>query len=93
MLRDLVALVAAGLVVLTGAGVVLGGLGLIGPFAVCVLLLVGTVWERVRYKQVTAAAPGGRFRRTAERFRDPTTGEPVTVYADPATGERAYVRE
>jgi hypothetical protein len=57
------------------------------------LLLVGTLGERIVYKRVAPGAPDVRFRRTAERFRDPTSGEPVTVYADPATGERAYVRE
>ena len=57
------------------------------------LLLAGTVFERVRYKRLQPSAPGGRFVRTPERFRDEATGADVTVYADPATGERAYVRE
>ena len=49
------------------------------------------VWERVRYKRLAPVAPDARFRRTPERFRDPATGEAVTVYADPATG-RARLR-
>lgn len=57
------------------------------------LLLVGTLFERVRYKRLATAAPDARFRPTPERFRDDATGAPVTVYVDPATGERAYVRE
>ena len=57
------------------------------------LLLAGTVFERVRYKRLATAAPESRFRRTAERFFDTETGAPVTVWADPATGERKYVRD
>ena len=83
-------------VLLTVAGAALSAVA--GPAGVQLLvfgalLLVGTLFERVAYKRVRAGPPGAPFRRTAERFRDPTTGEAVTVYADPSTGERAYVRE
>jgi hypothetical protein len=53
----------------------------------------GIVFERVRYKPLESTAPGGRWVRTAERFIDDETGAPVTVYVDPETGERKYVRE
>jgi uncharacterized membrane protein HdeD (DUF308 family) len=58
-----------------------------------VLLIVGTVYERVRYKPVEAVAPTGNWVRTEERFIDDETGQPVTVYMDPETGERKYVRD
>lgn len=93
MLRSAVAAVAAVFVIASGAAVILTGPGALPPFAASLLLLVGTIWERVRYKRLQAAAPEPRFLRTPERFRDPATGAAVTVYADPATGERAYVRE
>jgi hypothetical protein len=56
------------------------------------LVLLGTLYERVRYKPLAAARPGGTV-RTDERFIDDETGKPVTVYVDPATGERTYVEE
>jgi hypothetical protein len=57
------------------------------------LLILGTVYERVRYKPVEATAPKGNWVRTEERFIDDETGEPVTVYMDPQTGERKYVHD
>jgi hypothetical protein len=57
------------------------------------LLLLGTLCERVIYKRTLPARPGAGWQRTAERFIDDATGEPVTVYIEPVTGERAYVRE
>lgn len=57
-----------------------------------VILLVGTIYERVRYKPVLETKPKSAV-RTDERFVDETTGKPVTVYVDPVTGERSYVQE
>ena len=57
------------------------------------VVLVGCVFERVRYKRLNASVTDPRFKATPERFRDPTSGEVVRVYADPATGERLYVRD
>ena len=37
--------------------------------------------------------PGAGWQRTAERFVDDATDKPVTVYIEPATGERSYVQE
>ena len=93
MLRSAVTVLAALAVLASGVAVLLSGATALAPFGFSVLLLVGTAWERVHYKRLAPAAPEPRFRPTAERFRDPTTGEPVTVYADPSTGERAYVRD
>ena len=93
MLRNLV-LALAVLVTLTGVlALAAVGAGAGGWIAFGALLLVGTVFERARYKRLQPSAPGAGFVRTAERFKDDATGAPVTVYADPATGERAYVRE
>ena len=57
------------------------------------LLVIGTVGERIVYKPMLKQAPGAAWQRTSERFIDPQTGAPVTVYTDPASGERQYVQE
>jgi hypothetical protein len=57
-----------------------------------VILLIGTLYERIHYKPVLDARPKGAV-RTDERFVDEATGKPVTVYIDPVTGERSYVQE
>ncbi|HTV89487.1 MAG TPA: hypothetical protein VME41_10770 [Stellaceae bacterium] len=46
--------------------------------------------ERWRYKRLGPAPPGIGWRATGERFVDPESGRPVTVYFNPATGERRY---
>ena len=58
-----------------------------------VLLIVGTIGERTVYKPMLRKAPGPAWQRTSERFIDPQTGAPVTVYVDGASGERQYVQE
>jgi len=92
------------IVVMTPAlitGVFLFGLG--------VVVIVGTLIERMRYRSSahdtygTPFGPGGgeptdvpmdpRFRRTDERFVDPTTGTAMRVWIDPANGERRYRAE
>jgi hypothetical protein len=56
------------------------------------LLLVGAVvLERWRYKRLREDRPGSNWIATNERFIDPETGRRVTVYFDPASGERRYV--
>jgi hypothetical protein len=56
------------------------------------LALIGTVFERVRYKAVAPAPPLGLgWVETSEKFRDPATGGWVQVYFKPETGERRYV--
>jgi hypothetical protein len=92
MLRSVVAVLAV-LVVIGGAVATLtvGPAG-IGWLVMGVLVLIGLLAERVYYKRIVDRAPDPRFERTSERFRDPVTGAVVDVYADPKTGERAYVR-
>jgi hypothetical protein len=55
------------------------------------LLAFGCLAERSYHGVQTA--PEGRLRRTGERFVDPETGRPVTVWSDPVTGERRYVED
>jgi hypothetical protein len=58
-----------------------------------VLIVGGVVFERVRYKPLERTAPAGDWVRTTERFIDDATGAPVTVWLDPKTGERKYVKD
>jgi multisubunit Na+/H+ antiporter MnhG subunit len=80
--------------ILAIAGIVLwlwGG----GPMLLIVgaVALVTALIEPI-YGRATARAPhGGGWRPTDERFVDPETNEPVTVWFDAATGERRYVTD
>jgi hypothetical protein len=56
-----------------------------------VVLLVGLLIERWRYKPLAGRPPGPDWQATDERFVDPETGKLVTVYFHPATGERRYI--
>ncbi len=56
------------------------------------IVLVGTVFERWRYRRLSER-PAGTWKATGERFLDPSTGDPVDVFFDPRTGERRYVAE
>ncbi len=73
---------------ITGApGFVIGWLGGAG-----ILTIAGTIFERVRYKDVTPQPPlGPGWIETPEKFRDPATDRWVQVYFKPETGERSYV--
>ena len=55
-------------------------------------LMLGTLYEHVRYKMLLSEKPSGLV-RTSERFIDDGTGRTVTVYIDPSSGERSYVEE
>ncbi|HEX7725201.1 MAG TPA: hypothetical protein VF410_01490 [Rhizomicrobium sp.] len=57
-----------------------------------IVIVVGVVFERYRYKPIMVQAPPGNWVRTSERFFN-ETGEPVTVWIDPETGERKYVAD
>jgi hypothetical protein len=56
------------------------------------LILVGLILERRRYKRVLDSPPGPDWSATAERFIDTETGAETVVYFNPKTGGRAYVR-
>jgi hypothetical protein len=61
------------------------------PLLFGTLLLLGTLFERWRYK--AARTPGSaRGSATGERFVDPETGVLMEVYYDASTGERTYVK-
>ena len=57
-----------------------------------VVLIAGTVYERVIYKPLESRAGAG-WTATSERFVDDATGKTVTVYVQEGTGERKYVAE
>ena len=94
MLRTV--LVVAG-VVGTLCGLVLFATGQFPPAALLgiwgAVIVLGVLFERVIYKPINRSHPGPGWERTGERFVDHTTGAPVTVYFEPKSGERTYVRE
>lgn len=83
-------------VVLLGTGLLasllVGGAGGIVPAVLGALVLLGSLWERHIYRRPASTAPGPGWQRTRERFRDPTTGQAIDVWFNPATGQRSYVR-
>ena len=88
-----VLLVIAGLLIAGGIALVMlvvipAGIALIGWG---VLLLIGLLIERWRYKPLSGRNPGPDWTATGERFIDPETGKLVAVYFHPRTGERRYV--
>ena len=68
------------------------------------VLIGAVILERSRYRSEAAersagdpgpgggepSAPAAPFTPTEERFIDPTTGQRLRVYLNPATGERRY---
>ena len=92
MLRGIV---IAGSLIVAAAGAGLAVSGLRGPGAYLLVLgiavLLGTLFERWRYHP--SDRPAARWQSTGERFEDPTTGETVEVFFDPATGERRYQKQ
>jgi hypothetical protein len=89
--RGLALALAAACFAGAAAAVVFGAAVLaIQPLVLGVLILVGVVFERWRYKTPEAGAPAG-FVATPERFLDPETGRAVQVFIEPRTGERRYV--
>jgi hypothetical protein len=53
------------------------------------VLLVAAIYEHGRY-QAAIAADRSQFQRTEEVFTDPTSGQRMRVWFDPATGQRDY---
>jgi hypothetical protein len=94
MLRSLV--MAAGAALLAG-GILCLRYGVVPPGLMLtlwgVVILAGSLYERFRYKPLEAAPLGRDWSRTPERFIDPETGRPVTVYVEAGTGSRKYVAE
>ena len=93
MLRSILILIGAVLALAGAVILVMGYAAGIGPLCGGALLLIGTVWERVRYKAIEKAAPGPGWVATHERFVDDKTGETVRVWIEPKSGERRYVAQ
>ena len=91
MLRSVV-IVAAAILTCVGIGLIAYGVHAPGwqVLATGVIILIGTLFERWRYRRIEEPS-NGRWQRTDERFIDPSTGDPVEVMFDPGTGERRYV--
>jgi hypothetical protein len=81
-------LLAAGAVALALLGCRPAAAGLAGWG---LILIVGLLIERWRYKPLAERSPGPDWTITDERFIDPETGKLVTVYYHPPSGERRYV--
>jgi len=62
------------------------------PAGAGALILLGTLFERHRYRPLGDAPPGPGWTDTGERFRDPETDAPVAVFFHARSGERRYVR-
>ena len=62
------------------------------PISAGALILIGTLFERHRYRRLGDAPPGPGWTDTGERFRDPETDAMVAVFFHAPTGERRYVR-
>ena len=88
--------IAVGLLIMAGGLLALFSGG-VAPAVVFTLegavIVLGVLFERVTYKAIEARRPGPGWTRTPERFIDDASGKFVTVYVQPATGERKYVNE
>jgi len=91
MLRTFV-IAAAALLACGGAALVACGVRAPGwqALVIGVVVLIGTLFERWRYRRIEAPL-NGQWQRTGEQFIDPSTGDKVEVMFDPGTGERRYV--
>jgi hypothetical protein len=82
-----------GLSIAAAVGLALLGCGpaALGLAGWALVLIVGLMIERWRYKPLAERSPGPDWTATDERFVDPETGKLVTVYYHAASGERRYV--
>jgi hypothetical protein len=81
-------------VLMLAAGIIVAGLSLSGALWLLIVggvITAGTLLERAIYKPLLREKPGAGWVKTAERFIDPDTGQPVDVFYNPSTGERQYV--
>ncbi len=91
MLRRALLLIATLALVAALAAGWQAGVVLWPPTLFSALVVVAVVFENWRYSRPAAGHPGPGWERTAERFIDPETGRMLTVWFNPATGERRYV--
>jgi hypothetical protein len=85
------ALTAAILLLICGVALWIGT-GMISLAVVGAIALATALLER-GYGKLVRPPLGGSWRPTDERFVDPESGKPVTVWFDPETGERRYVAD
>ena len=85
------ALTAGLLVTLCGALILASGGGFM-LLVIGAIILVSVLIER-SYGTATHRPAGTNWQPTDERFVDPDSGKLVTVWFDPATGERRYVTD
>jgi len=88
------ALFAAGGLLLLGTALALAGCSfdvVLRPAVPGAVLLIALCIEQWRYKPLSSRPPGPGWLATGERFVDPQSGRLVTVFYEPATGERRYV--
>lgn len=101
--------VLGGLMIVGGvAGIAVGAWpGGLWAMVIGLVAILAVVLERARYRSEAAensagaSGPGGGeasmpvapFRPTDELFIDPTSGQRLRVYLNPATGERRYYAE
>ena len=79
--------------IVTAAGLWLWSVFHVPTILICgVLTLVTAALEPI-YGRANGRPREGNWRATDERFVDPDTGKLVTVWFDPATGDRRYVDE
>jgi hypothetical protein len=92
MLRTAVVVLAF---VVTAVGVYLTLTGITAPgvyaLALGATIILGTLFERWRYRKNERHPPGAGWAATGERFVDPSTGKDIEVFYDPLSGERRYV--
>jgi hypothetical protein len=104
-MRVVVGVLGALMIVGGVAGVVLGAWpGGLWSMAIGSVAILAVVFERARYRSDAAERSAGTsglgggeasmpvapFRPTDELFVDPTSGQRLRVYLNPATGERRY---
>jgi len=92
MLRAIALLVVLVLLAVTLAAGALGWRTWPAAFSLAALV-IGLLVERYVYQPLRTERPGAGWERTAERFVDPSTGQPVSVYHNTHTGERRYVAD
>ncbi len=68
------------------------GVAALWPGVAGAVILLGTVFERYRYKRLGDVPPGPDWTDTGERFRDPKTDASVAVFFHATSGERRYIR-
>jgi hypothetical protein len=76
------------LVLLAGGSTAWSGLY---PLALGLVVIATALFERSRYWPGRSGGDAGKLRPTDERFIDPTSGQPIRVWIDAASGERTYL--